>query len=46
MMIELKNAFLNAFKEGLTVFFSPFVGFWRATRQLRAHSTHSSATSS
>jgi hypothetical protein len=45
-MIELKNAFLDAFKEGLAVFFSPFVGVWRATRQLRARSTQSSATSS
>ena len=45
-MVELKNAFLNAFKEGLAVFFSPFVGVWQATRQLRARSAQSGAASS
>jgi len=44
-MIELRNAFLDAFKEGLTVFFSPFFGFWQATRQVRARSAQPSATS-
>jgi hypothetical protein len=34
-MIDLKNAFLAAFKEGLTVFFSPFAGFWQAAGQAR-----------
>jgi hypothetical protein len=43
-MIELKNAFLNAFKEGLAVFFSPFVGVWQATKRLRARSAQSGAT--
>jgi hypothetical protein len=45
-MIELKNAFLSAFKEGLAVFFSPFVGVWQATKQLRARSAQTSATHS
>jgi hypothetical protein len=46
MMIELKIAFLHAFKEGLMVFFSPFLGVWRATRQLRGRSAQTSATPS
>jgi hypothetical protein len=45
-MIEIKNAFLNAFREGLAVFFSPFVGVWQATRQLRARFAQPSATNS
>jgi len=45
-MVELKNAFLNAFKEGLAVFFSPFVGVWQATGQLWARSARSGAASS
>ena len=44
-MIELKNAFVGAFKEGLAVFFSPFSGFWQAISQLRARSAQSNATS-
>jgi len=31
-MIELKNAFLSAFKEGLAVFFSPFLGLVKSVR--------------
>jgi len=34
-MIDLKNAFVAAYKEGLAVFFSPFAGFWQAARQVR-----------
>jgi hypothetical protein len=44
-MIELRNAFVGGFKEGLAVYFSPFTGFWQAIRQLRARSAQSSATS-
>jgi hypothetical protein len=43
-MTELRNAFVGAFKEGLTVFFSPFTGFWQATKQSRAGSAQSGAT--
>ena len=43
-MIELRNAFVIAFKEGLAVFFSPFIGFWQAIRHLRADTARSSAT--
>jgi hypothetical protein len=43
-MIELRNAFVGAFKEGLSVFFSPFAGFWQSIRQLRARSAQSGAT--
>ena len=44
-MIELRKAFVGAFKEGLAVFFSPFTGFWEAIGRLRARPTRSSATS-
>jgi hypothetical protein len=43
-MNELWNAFVEAFKEGLIVFFSPFAGFWRAIGQLRTRSAQSGAT--
>jgi hypothetical protein len=34
MMKELKQAFVQAFKEGLVVYFSPFTGLARAIRDL------------
>jgi hypothetical protein len=34
-MKELKQAFIEAFKEGLIVYFSPFIGLGRAIRDLR-----------
>jgi len=34
-MKELKQAFIQAFKEGLVVYFSPFTGLGRAIRDLR-----------
>ena len=43
-MQKLKGEFLNAFKEGLVVFFSPFTGFWQAVRALPGLAAHSRST--